>query len=392
MKFDERGDNEPLPFIKLDRTFRAKASALSEPLGVSWQHVTGAMGFFWELCGEPRVLEQLLAKGVREIVLPRDTVARRLRLAFGKDIAPEVLVDAGLLEPRDGDTFRVKGMSRFFDVIEARLLARDKGARGGRASAAARRGKGGSAQPARTNTGRSGSRSESAAPSAQPQLKQMVEQVVEPARSSTEAPGQPDGAAGSKPNQPEDRGQRTEASKDLLLQARAVENYSLGEAFARRAQDRRIELGYVEERPDEYAKGLGAWFSEALMKLNGDDLRLWQAFEEFLLDAYWVERKCPFAAFKKRWESWVPKKLRHVDRPTEDTPEARAWASKLTELTNSGHGYEASKLAALTSLGLDGDRLVVESADPYFANWCRTVAAELPLLANVSVVVGEAAP
>lgn len=393
MRAETRSSSDPLPFTQLDRTARARAATLAGPLGVSHQHALGSLVWFWDLCGEPRELERLLAQGVDRVIVSAEVVERRLKLAFGQQVDPALLVDAGLLEAVGADQYRIRGMSRFFDAIKTRLEARAKGARGGKASAAARQAKNGTARPSRTTP----EQTHVGSGPASIQLKHQVEQVVEPTRSSGSSRTEAAAQADAKQNEPEDRGQRSETVTDLLLQAPEAEKSPShdplpAEAFARRAQDRRVELGYVEERPDEFAKGLGPWFSEAMLKLNGDQGRLWQAFEEFLLDPYWVGRKCPFAAFRKRWETWVPKKLRHVDRPTADTPEAQAWAQKLAELTAAGHAYEASKLASLEPLGIDSGRIVVESPDPYFVNWCRGVIGELPELAGVWVVAAESQP
>lgn len=150
MKRRINDDSDPLPYTQVDRAVKPKAALLAGRLGVSVQHALGSLVEFWELNGEPRQLERLLADGKKEVVLPADDVRRRFRMASGHELPTEDLVDLGLLEDRGGGLFRVRGMSRYFEPLLGRAEAREKGRLGGLASAAARREKHGTAQPSRS--------------------------------------------------------------------------------------------------------------------------------------------------------------------------------------------------------------------------------------------------
>lgn len=141
-----QSSSDPLPYAQVDRAVKPKAATLATMLGVTYQHVMGGLLEFWESCGDPRVLEALIRKGVREVVLPREEVSGRMLVAFGKPVDLDACRHLGLLEAR-GDLFRVRGMSRYLGPIEARLEARAQGAIGGKLSAERRRKKFGTAQP-----------------------------------------------------------------------------------------------------------------------------------------------------------------------------------------------------------------------------------------------------
>lgn len=79
-----------------------------------------------------------------------------------------------------------------------------------------------------------------------------------------------------------------------------------GEEFFRRAQDSRHQMGAVEEAPP--ARGLSAWFSEAMMLVNGDSARLWAGWLVYLKDPYWFPRKNPWAGWLKKWRECTPAK------------------------------------------------------------------------------------
>ncbi len=139
-------NSDPLPFTQLDRAVKPRAATLSTMVGVTYQHALGSLAEFWEACGDPRELERLLRQGKDEVVLSREEVAGRLEIAFGRPVNVDSCRMLGLLEARP-DGFRVRGMSRYFAPIRARLVAREKGSAGGKASAAARKERDGTAQP-----------------------------------------------------------------------------------------------------------------------------------------------------------------------------------------------------------------------------------------------------
>jgi hypothetical protein len=150
MKRFEEESSDPLPYTQLDRAVKATAGRLAAKLKITSQHALGGLAEFWELCGDPRDLERLLDQGVREVVFPRAEVMRHFALGMGVDcslLQAEDLVAFRLLEPRPNDSFRVRGMSRYFKVLEARRHKRAAGAAGGKKSAQVRAEKYGSAQP-----------------------------------------------------------------------------------------------------------------------------------------------------------------------------------------------------------------------------------------------------
>ncbi len=143
-------DSDPLPYSQIDRSVKPKAALLAGALGVTTQHALGSLVEFWDLCGDPRQLEKLLTDGATAVVLERAEVVRRMQLASGKTADADQLASLGLLEPVGADRFRVRGMSRYLAPIRSRLISREKGRAGGLASAAARKAKNGTAQPAKS--------------------------------------------------------------------------------------------------------------------------------------------------------------------------------------------------------------------------------------------------
>lgn len=80
-----------------------------------------------------------------------------------------------------------------------------------------------------------------------------------------------------------------------------------GEDFFQWAQWRRQEAGFVGEirRP----KGLGSWWSRAMMTLGSDIERMQEAFYRFGESPHWLKATppLPFAAFVAQWDQFVPK-------------------------------------------------------------------------------------
>lgn len=201
MSFDEqRGDSDPLPYTQVDRAVKPKAALLASLMGTTPQHALGALVEFWDLNGDPRELERLVAQGKREVVLTPEATRIRFRLASGKDMSPEDLEMLGLLERRP-EGYRVRGMSRYFKPVETRLKAREAGRAGGLASARARKESLGTAQP------RSGDRSEVASGVLRESLRERFESASEVASGVLEQQ--------SKPTEPADSGQRSYLKEDV---------------------------------------------------------------------------------------------------------------------------------------------------------------------------------
>lgn len=108
-----------VPYIQVHRSVGAKAAQLAPVLGVTYQHVRGALDVFWEGLADRRILA-----GKSELLLTAEELDTRLRLAFGMEVKLGDLVALGLLEFREG-LYRVRGMSRYL-VMEA-LRASKKG-------------------------------------------------------------------------------------------------------------------------------------------------------------------------------------------------------------------------------------------------------------------------
>jgi hypothetical protein len=181
-----QSDSDPLPYVQVDRAVKPRAALLAGALGVTTQHALGSLVEWWDLNGDPRELERIVEAtpdgATPAVVVTREDAALRFRLASGKDIEPVTLVHLGLLEPV-GEGFRVRGMSRYFAPVEARIRARRAASVGGKASAESRRKSVGTAQP------RSAARSESA----QATVEATTEAAPKRARIDAEAESSPIG-------------------------------------------------------------------------------------------------------------------------------------------------------------------------------------------------------
>jgi hypothetical protein len=196
-----RQDNsDPLPFVQVDRAVDPSSTLLAGHMKVSPQHALGSLIGFWKLCGDPRELERIVEStptgAEPAVVLSAEDVALRFQLASDHRVEPVVLARLGILEELPSG-FRVRGMSRFFDTIEARLQARKAAALGGKASAASRKASTGSAQP----------RSAVGSRAAQADVEALPKRSRSDAEADAEAPSKPDRSL-------EGRGQRAEALKE----------------------------------------------------------------------------------------------------------------------------------------------------------------------------------
>lgn len=77
-----------------------------------------------------------------------------------------------------------------------------------------------------------------------------------------------------------------------------------GAGFFAWAQAQRHAHKLVGDKVPNPSK-LGAWYSEAMMELNGDDGRLRAAYAQFTDSSYWAEAKWPFNAFMAQWREHV---------------------------------------------------------------------------------------
>jgi hypothetical protein len=148
----EQSSSDPLPYVQVDRAVRLKAGTLAGLIGSSPQHAIGTLVEWWDLSGDPRELERIIRETPPghepAVVLSAEQAASRFRIACGgKAIDAEALVELGLLEDLGEGRVRVRGMSRYFEPVKARLRARTAAVAGGLASVEARKRKLGSAQP-----------------------------------------------------------------------------------------------------------------------------------------------------------------------------------------------------------------------------------------------------
>lgn len=355
---ETRGSSDPLPYVQVDRAVRPLASLLAAELGCTHQHALGSLVCFWDLCGAPRELEAILQAlapgGEPAVVLTGEDLALRWRLASGHQVEPLVLARLGLVEEQAAGGFRVRGMSRYFTPIQARLEARQRAQAAGKASAARRREAAGTAQP----TGRWGPPPPTPPPP-EPQRPgsddvrtqfgggtEIVEQPPNAVRTESEPPPN---LAATAPN-PADSGQRTAsdvrtyvgkkprrlfviddapatpppaglegtpdapaalAEAHLTLTPPTASGPEEAEAwgaedFWRWAQcARRDSLGLVvEAHPGE---ALATWWAEARRVASVDALLA--AFKGFARDDFWRHESkppLPWAGFVTQWSRWMP--------------------------------------------------------------------------------------
>lgn len=154
----KKNDSDPLPYLQVDRSAKPKALRLASLLKVPYQHALGSLIEFWDAVGDPRKLEIAVAVALEgsepSMVLSKAEVELEFELASAHKVDASIMAAIGLLEPVEGGLFRVRGMSRYFGLIGARIRARGLSSAAGKASAEARRKASGSAKP-RTDSVRS---------------------------------------------------------------------------------------------------------------------------------------------------------------------------------------------------------------------------------------------
>jgi hypothetical protein len=238
---DEQADSDPLPYVRLDRSVKPAAALIASRLGVTFQHALGGLVEFWQLNGDPRELEALMASGKDEVILTGDVVDRRFALAMNTDtgrLAPDDLTELRLLERRP-EGYRVRGMSRYFKPLQRRVQARAAAVAGGKASAKARAEKHGSAQPRSGHSSGGGSGAAS-----------VVASVVASGGASGVASkngAQPDDSAEATPNTAVS-GQRSAGNG--RSSARASFQQNAYDHFQRQREARLEELSF-DQVPDE---------------------------------------------------------------------------------------------------------------------------------------------
>lgn len=264
-----------LPFIQVHRSSAAMGAALAPLLGITYQHARGALVLFWESLADRRLLAKALLLPVPMVVLDDKECQRRLQVAFGVQVPPELAATVGILELQNDAKWRVRGMSRYLDAERARL-----------------RKKSSATQPAQgSNPGATG------------------------VRPPSDPPSDPTKARGERR---EVRGEREDLKGDSTHAASEKARLPVvvtppekppdawdGEDFWRWAQCQRQDAGLIaEHRP----RDLSAWYSAALGMISGDVGRLKECFLRFGDDKYWQQQtpKLPFRGFMSQWDRFDP--------------------------------------------------------------------------------------
>lgn len=318
-----------MPYIQVHRSVGPRAAQLAVAIGVTYQHARGSLDVFWESLADRRILAKAVIGpgGQPELVLPTAELTTRLRLAFGQPVDFELLVHAGILEPRETG-WRVRGMSRYLIAEATRLAKKGAGAPGSTPTAPA------------------------PAPQGSP---------VAPGCHPGPTPPPP----GSDPT--EVRGERREV-RDETKKATTIAPPSPGEGFFVWAQGTRAaKRGLVREREP---KGLSTWLSVALSEVSGDTKRLEAGYLAYLDDQYWSTQGWPWRGWVSQWERHVPAAA--PPSPSEPAdPLERAWKGRLDDLRGRGHAYVAEQLKDLRPTETAGDELIVGVSDPFYVGWVQ---------------------
>lgn len=117
-----RRDIDPqLPYIQVERSADQQATALASYLGVSPQHALGGLVKFWQYWAHRERMAPFLSK--KHITVSETEIDPLLRMCFGMDVPPVVLILAGFLE-RTKDGLLIKGSERILRPEIERLKKR----------------------------------------------------------------------------------------------------------------------------------------------------------------------------------------------------------------------------------------------------------------------------
>lgn len=131
---------------------------------------------------------------------------------------------------------------------------------------------------------------------------------TEVARNSDGIPGESPGKTQIKTQTQIERESKATAEAALPPPPKAPDDpLADGFAFFAHVQHQRHANGLPREKPPHPAK-LGAWWSEALMDLNGQAGALVDAYRGFVADEFWRGKSppLPFPAFMSQWRKYVP--------------------------------------------------------------------------------------
>ena len=391
-----QNNSDLLPYREVDRALKPKLPLLAGVMCVTPQHALGSLLEWWDLCADPRELERIAAEALAKneepaVVLTADDVAMRFELASGKRVEPIKLVMLGFLEQRGENAYRVRGMSRDFKPIVRRLANRDAASKGGKKSAEVRAAAHGTAQP----QGGKGSKPAPVAASSAAQATNEAQPNQEPKRDRSESRSASEAERNSS-------GQRSAVSDTSSLRsevcgadAPATHAKAPGpevdlvdadtppdiadgaNGFWRRAQETRVELGAVRERPP-HPRGLGTWWSLALSEVGGDERRLWRAWLLYLEDKHWRAAGSPWAGWVSQWAQFATRAGATSSTVTGAGTSALACTVCGCELVDGARDERC--VCGPTGLPLcraDNDRLVEDVGNAVWADgWAQTDAAK----------------
>lgn len=296
MSDESRGDSDPLPYLRVDRTATPLSSALATWMSVTQQHALGSLTNFWNHCAEPRALERLVAEGKKDLVLDGERFLLLFEIASGKKVPMEVLLALGIAAVTEvPGHYRVRGMSRNIEPIAKRVKHRETSVLAGKRSVEVRRQATGSAQPVRR-------------PFEPPPNDPSNERSEPPNDTSNGTSNDPRTAA-------EPRGQRSEASKNLAGEQPPAASKPGAEHFKRLAKDKaptdprhaplrlRLLHAFLEIRKAPYAfEGVDGKKISELLPLGTDDeiVRRWR---EALTGEF--PTVSTLAEFKKAWNHYA---------------------------------------------------------------------------------------
>lgn len=360
--------SDPLPFIMVHRSAEGLAGSLASSAKVTNQHALGALVLFWGRAGvgDPRRLERVVReareKGTEpRIVLTRDELALRWQIAFGQETPPEMLAALGIVELVEDGHWRVRGGSRLLKPIVERIEKHEQASAAGKASAAVRRERNGTAQPQKKGV--------------REPVREPVQTVV---RTPVQTPAQTAAEPGPEPEPEQTPNQaRSREEREEKILRRSVDDAPEIQLFIF-AQTLRAELGLAPENPPE---DLGDWYSTAVAHVGPERLRL--AVRRWLedTDKYWRDRGFPWAGFAAQYQRHARRcasgDASEGTRVAPATPEARRWAEVLSSVRNAGEPYAATQLESLKPVALEGGTLSVRTEDGLFAEFCRQHFAPL---------------
>lgn len=276
-----------LPYFTVHRSVGPKAAQLFPALGVTYQHVRGALDIFWEQLADRRLLAKYRRDidGRPKLVLPAADLAKRLQLAFGCPVDLSTFETAGFAELLDDGCYRVRGGSRLLAPEIARLGKKTTpGNDRGTTPTPPGSDPGATPVPPRVTP--------PPHPGATPVPPRIGER--EEVRGESEKTRGGGGEAKKRPPSP--------PNFDDVWPKR----FDSAQDWWTWFQAQRVSDGCVEENPPE-PDVLERWWDDVGLHLGTAGLwRLDDAHVAWRKDRHWRERSWPFAGFVAQWRDNVP--------------------------------------------------------------------------------------